>query len=92
LVAVDAEKLTMTSSRPPHKKLRQETQSTAALFKPSAASSGATACMPVCCESTWDLKTVARIQRKKYGRRSLGAAKFTVAKLSPLSVIRRFAL
>jgi hypothetical protein len=33
LVAVDAEKLTMTSCRPPHKKSRQETQSTAAFFK-----------------------------------------------------------
>jgi hypothetical protein len=35
LVAVDAEKLTMTSRRPPHKKSRQETQSTAAFSKPS---------------------------------------------------------
>jgi hypothetical protein len=43
LVAVDAEKLTMTSRRPSHKKSRQETQSTAAFFKPSTASSGATA-------------------------------------------------
>jgi hypothetical protein len=43
LVAVDAEKLTTTSRRPPHKKSRQETQSTAAFFKPSTASSGATA-------------------------------------------------
>jgi hypothetical protein len=43
LVAVDAEKLIMTSRRPPHKKLRQETQSIAAFFKPSTASSGATA-------------------------------------------------
>jgi hypothetical protein len=43
LVAVDAEKLTMTGRRPPHKKSRQETQSTAAFFKPSTASSGATA-------------------------------------------------
>jgi hypothetical protein len=33
LVAVDAEKLTITSCRPPHKKSRQETQSTAAFFK-----------------------------------------------------------
>jgi hypothetical protein len=33
LVAVDAEKLTMTSRRPSHKKSRQETQSTAAFFK-----------------------------------------------------------
>jgi hypothetical protein len=42
LVAVDAEKLTMTSRRPPHKKSHQETHSTAALFKPSTASSAAT--------------------------------------------------
>jgi hypothetical protein len=42
-VAVDAENLTMTSRRPRHKKSRQETQSTAAFFKPSTASSGATA-------------------------------------------------
>jgi hypothetical protein len=32
LVAVDAEKLTTTSRRPPHKKLHQETQSTAAFL------------------------------------------------------------
>jgi hypothetical protein len=43
LVAVDAEKLTITCRRPPHKKWRQETQSTAAFFKPSTALSGATA-------------------------------------------------
>jgi hypothetical protein len=42
LVAVDAEKLTMIIRRPPHKKSRQETQSIA-FFKPSTASSGATA-------------------------------------------------
>jgi hypothetical protein len=42
LVAVDVEKLTTTSRRLPHKS-RQETQSTAAFFKPSTASSGATA-------------------------------------------------
>jgi hypothetical protein len=35
LVTVDAEKLIMTGRRPPHKKLRQETQSVAALFQPS---------------------------------------------------------
>jgi hypothetical protein len=40
LVAVDAEKVTTTSRRPPHKKSRQETQSIAALFKPSIPSSG----------------------------------------------------
>jgi hypothetical protein len=33
----------MTNRRPPHKKSRQETQSTVAFFKPSTASSGATA-------------------------------------------------
>jgi predicted RNase H-like nuclease len=43
LVTVDAEKLIMTGRRPPHKKLRQETQSVAALFQPSTTSSGATA-------------------------------------------------
>jgi hypothetical protein len=43
LVAVDAEKWTMTNRRPSHRKSRQETQSTAALFEPSTASSGATA-------------------------------------------------
>jgi hypothetical protein len=43
LVAVDAEKLTMTSRRPSHEKSRRETQSTAAFFKPSTASSRATA-------------------------------------------------
>jgi hypothetical protein len=43
LVAVDAEKLTITSRRPSHKKSRQATQSTAAFFKLSTASSGSTA-------------------------------------------------
>jgi hypothetical protein len=33
LVTYDAEKLIMTSRRPPHKKLRHEAQSIAALFK-----------------------------------------------------------